>query len=854
MKAISLFFEQRVYSEALKDTFFLTSLRKLKARYIYQVDITRAGVKTSIGVIKRFWFTEPNIDRYTNALIAALTTQQTLPFSAFGVIKQLPQWEIESQLTLALELKESPAIFREKLLVRPYLVSPTEQQEESKIVNLLHAIAAIVRGSEFGVCPLSIQVIFEPRRPGTTRMSKEKKMSGKKWSEDTHKILQQEIRNLENTRGKDFGYWSVSVRVLAPNYATHLLGVLNVNFSFKQVNSKRAIRKHREVRFGKRIGMSSPILQSLIPLVTTQLFPKETLKAPSYAFVKGRPHLLNPYEENGYILGQDQDGNIISLTDDMLRAHVLVVGGTGTRKTSLIRLTAIEFHLNPTNRIFIFDYAGEYYHLLERDFILLRPGSIEFPIGINFLDWPRTLGLDVYVVESWILKILSNFVKDRGDFSPKMEAMLRDTIRGLLEQGGNLVTLIENLKSLKTELDFTKKQLREKQRQGHELSEDERVTLSDIGQHDPTVEALVNRLTDLYGSPLRSVFFVEETTLSPQDLLQSNVIFDLSQLRREMAKPEHLRLLIEFLLLYLSQGILDREKELWDTRNIMIIEEAQLITPEIFTKLTAIDGSQSEEILGTLGGFGLSLMFVSAQPHKLSKSIIAGTHTSIVFGVKPGVEAKQLAQILGVGNRELSLLQPGHCLVWSRGRGITNIKAKTLAVISKYRKTALEAMHDENPPAILRKTREKYVMLKKPPKGVYASILDTIRAEEPHASKDSTRTLNAKLKPVSPKFSFQDEFCKLCPLSKALRDEFCISYREQIIEDLSDPEVLNPLKIKFEKGYELFLTHCFRQSENPAVNVCTVATFLSFVPLSKKQRQILFEITRKFIAKHPESS
>ncbi|MFQ5821221.1 MAG: helicase HerA domain-containing protein, partial [Candidatus Heimdallarchaeota archaeon] len=558
----------------------------------------------------------------------------------------------------------------------------------------------------------------------------------------------------------------------------------------------------------------------------------------------------NPYEEHGYILGKDQDGNIICMTDDMLRSHVLVVGGTGTRKTSLIGLTVIEFLFNSTNRLFIFDYAGEYYHLLKHDFILLRPGSKQFPIGINFLDWPRTLGLDVYVVESWILKILSNFVKDRGDFSPKMEAMLRDTIRGLLEQGGNLVTLIENLKSLKTELYFTKKRLREKQKNGHKLSEDERITVSDIGQHDPTVEALINRLTDLYGSPLRSVFFVEETTLSPQDLLQSNVIFDLSQLRREMAKPEHLRLLIEFLLLYLSQGILDREKGQWDIRNIMIIEEAQLITPEIFSKLTAIDGTQPEEMLGTLGGFGLSLMFVSAQPHKLSKSIIAGTHTSIVFGVKPGIEAEQLSQTLNIGDRELSLLQPGHCLVWSRGRGITKIKAQTLRIIPKEIKKSLEALHETNPPTMLRKTREKYQMLKRPPKGVYASILDTIQTKEPLADENPVRDLNAILKHSRPKFTFRDEFCDLCTLEKSLRDIFCISYRERIIEDLSDPEVLNPLKTKFDQGYDLFLAHCFQQSKNPAVNMCNVATFLSFIHLSTKQQQILFEITRNFIKKH----
>ena len=72
-------------------------------------------------------------------------------------------------------------------------------------------------------------------------------------------------------------------------------------------------------------------------------------------------------------------------------------------------------------------------------------------------------------------------------------------------------------------------------------------------------------------------------------------------LRRQGVSNELLRLFCEFLLLYLSRGVAQRQKSRFPIRNIVIFEEAQQLVPEVLTKQTLVDGTAPEELIGTLG-------------------------------------------------------------------------------------------------------------------------------------------------------------------------------------------------------------------------------------------------------------
>lgn len=54
-KVDHIFLEQVAYPEHRREERFLQGFRGVKATYLYQVDMTRGGVKTHWGVQKRGW-------------------------------------------------------------------------------------------------------------------------------------------------------------------------------------------------------------------------------------------------------------------------------------------------------------------------------------------------------------------------------------------------------------------------------------------------------------------------------------------------------------------------------------------------------------------------------------------------------------------------------------------------------------------------------------------------------------------------------------------------------------------------------------------------------------------------------
>jgi len=399
-----------------------------------------------------------------------------------------------------------------------------------------------------------------------------------------------------------------------------------------------------------------------------------------------------------------------------------------------MRFLALEMVREPQNRLFIFDYAGEYVQLIQHlpgEVLLFRPGSEEFPLGINFLDWVKTLGEEAETAESWILRVLETLIRGRGssEFTPKMEGMLRDMLLLELKKGGTFYDLLDDLWKLRTRFQQTQGDLKRRKATGDMLTKEEEVVLSDYGQHDLTVEAIHNRLRDIYGSLLRKVFFVRRTTIRAEDLLEHHVIIDLSLLRQQGVNMELLRLFCEFLLLYLSRGVAKRQKGRFPRRNIVVFEEAQQLVPEVQAKRTLADGTAPEELIGTLGGFGLTMVFISAQPGLLSRAIISGCHTKVVFGLQ-GLEASMLADALGVPNRELSGLQEGECLIRAPGTGVVKVTARAWREYPEDELVVLEEGLKQFPPALLRDSWEAYEFLGERSLKYYGTLVEVIEQAE----------------------------------------------------------------------------------------------------------------------------
>ncbi len=770
MPSLAVFFEQTEYPETRRDEKFLQGLgktKKFKARYVFQLDLSKKGVQTHWGVIKRSLIGGPDIEPCAQALLGDIASDYHLPMGSFKLVKTPPWWWLASQATVAFELKPSLSLYETQVTIRQYPVQVTDTLQKTH--HLLELVRVIAQKSQPSIYPLSVQILFQPAQSGTTRMRKQKRKAGDRWTEDTHKITKQEVQIAENQRGKVYGYFQVTVRILAPKRAIHLLAVVNKEFSFRQVSARKAIVRFNKWAFGKKVGMSALTLKRLLNVPTGDVFGREFLKAPTVSRFQGRIQRTEPFVEEGYLLGYDGDSQPIHLTDRMLRAHLAVWGATGIGKTSTLRQLAKQLARSWTNRLLVMDFAGEYSTLLQDGFVLLRPGSADFPLGFNFLDWAQTLGVSPSVTTGWIMKILNNFVRRQGEFTPKMRSMLRQAIQRLLEKGGTLFDLVWSLESMRTELRGVRREVKAKIGRLEPLTEDEEALLAGQPGYDLTVEALINRLIELYQSPLRNVFYVERTTVSPADLLTHNIVIDLKFLQEQQVSRDLIQLFVEFLLLYIFQTVIERHKGRSPLRNIILIEEAQQLTPEVFQKPTAIDGTQSEVMLGTLGGFGLSFIFVSAQPHKVSQAILTNTHTSLVFGMSRGVEAHTFARKLGVAQKEVAMLQWGTLLLTSRGKGVVKVTADTINALSEVEQRAVEALQLQFPPALLKKTRAHYAPLPAPPKGEYAKVMDaiaayTVRNEgQPNAAK---RELGC----------WAQSYCHLCEKnSRIFKDAFALA-------------------------------------------------------------------------------
>ena len=544
IKTEMAYYEQLTYPDRSTQESWLIGIREHRAIYVQQLNITKEGIETYWGTIKKRLFFTPNIDVAQSALIGGIATDYGLKEMGFQTIKQLPGWDLSPTESIAFELVSNPESLS---------LSLTPWQENEQKECLLWVTRQMFQYSN-RKSPISIQILFKPIKP--------------RFNLDPHKFqnksppMRAEFTPqdpwLEKKRGREFGYWLVTARVLASSDMVGLNGVLNKSFKFKSINPKEAIWKYQQMKFGKQVKMSSITLNRLVRVPTGNIFSPERLNAITTGVMgeTGRSYSIKAFPKSGYFIGTGLSNETICLDDNMLRKHILVTGMTGSWKTSLMRHLVVELNQNPINRLLIFDYAGEYSQCIDKLWpcILLRPGSEAFPLGINFLDWPQTLGVDPLVAESLILKVLNTLTRNRGtEFSPKMESMLRDLIGKQLSQNGDLFQLMYDLDILRTKMTAAKAKIAKKKIKGEALNESEILILQDIGRNDLTIEALQNRLRDLYGSPLREVFFVKRTTLNIADLLENNVIIDLSTLMRRESSRDLLRLLSEVLLLYMPQ-------------------------------------------------------------------------------------------------------------------------------------------------------------------------------------------------------------------------------------------------------------------------------------------------------------
>jgi len=132
-----------------------------------------------------------------------------------------------------------------------------------------------------------------------------------------------------------------------------------------------------------------------------------------------------------------------------LNRHMAVFGMTGEGKSRVIYGLIREFHQKNVKFI-IFDPKGEYLPPVQSicsDFIYFKPGSPEFPWGINIFQIPQDKdGKDLIPIEDhiqFVVSVLENLFEESEGTSPQMRRLLHLAAIETIHEKGGLRTFVE---------------------------------------------------------------------------------------------------------------------------------------------------------------------------------------------------------------------------------------------------------------------------------------------------------------------------------------------------------------------------------------------------------------------------
>ncbi|MFX0163600.1 MAG: ATP-binding protein [Candidatus Hodarchaeota archaeon] len=293
--------------------------------------------------------------------------------------------------------------------------------------------------------------------------------------------------------------------------------------------------------------------------------------------------------------------------------HMVILGLTGYGKT-ILTASIIEQLVKKTGiKALIIDFKGqEYIGLFPKkvNFKYLLPGSLKFPLAINIFDPPRSVSAEDHA--AFILSMIKEIMRAETTFeiTPQMFRVLEDILIQFLK--------LKKDKNFKTFLDIF---------ENYEvLNEFGREKLPAI---NATLEAIKSRFKRFIIGPLKKIFFVEKTNICWKELLENNVIIDFSLLRTIGVSKADLQFLLN-IILYNIQTEATLRKRSRELKNMIVIEDAEHLIPNLFRKKTTADTLIAEDFAMLMGALQIGLISVSTRPI-ISENILANSGTKIFF-------------------------------------------------------------------------------------------------------------------------------------------------------------------------------------------------------------------------------
>jgi len=460
------------------------------------------------------------------------------------------------------------------------------------------------------------------------------------------------VRELNEIRyGEWSGYWRVSAHLVLDSKSA--LGVLrslemakasltsifsDPHFMVELESLKggeliRALRDFpmRRLSSSRPVEMSSVRLSALVHM-PTQAYPGiDRKELPEFEVPKPSEESKDGKLVLGKVLHGDRELYPVGIDLTDLTLNMVVVGHIGSGKTMFVSQLLLNLsEVDPSIGWLVFDVKGEYSpitDLLPESVVIYRAGDEFSPLKLNIfdpgVDSPENHALKLFAI---LRDTLSSLFEESAELSPQMERLCREALMKAVADPTRW-----NFKGFYTSLEDQAKLMQ---------------------PNTPTImsslEAIKNRVEKFRHGVLRNVFDVNSTNLDFKLITSNKIIIDLSFLLSHGGTKDDVRLLMNVIL----KNMFDRVMKLGlsrTVRHIVVVEDAGLLVPEVFSRKTSSETTPAEDIVLVERALGEGMILVSPRP-TISENILANSGTKVIF--RCPYDSRRVARFLNLNKAQ----------------------------------------------------------------------------------------------------------------------------------------------------------------------------------------------------------
>jgi hypothetical protein len=319
-----------------------------------------------------------------------------------------------------------------------------------------------------------------------------------------------------------------------------------------------------------------------------------------------------------------------------LNRHMAVFGMTGEGKSRFVYGLIKEF-LQKNVKFLIFDPKGEYLapiHTFCKELIYLKPGSTTSPWGINIFQIPKSeIGENIIPFEDhiqFVVSLLEHIFDDSEAVSPQMRRLLHLAVIQTVKDQGDFRSFLNCLNSPKK--------------------------LGMKGAYlEHTAAGIMNRIEKLLFGNTGRCFTVQKTTFEVSNLLDRNVIIDLSafeSMEDQRGRKIFLNVVLQYIY-YFARSFRSPFKEESLPKNIIVLDEIQKLIPTQRYKNRSPE-SMIAKGPWTLRAYDISMIFIGTDPI-VDQPILTNTGVLAVFFTK--FDPFIISNLLGLPRNEYEQLR-----------------------------------------------------------------------------------------------------------------------------------------------------------------------------------------------------